>query len=299
MKQRYSVNKNLKMRKSPLSTPSGSKETQSYNWKSNGYKNRTGYSYCKSDRYQCTSSNNGQRYSGNDFIPLNNSTPLPQHKKFNNNWRGFEGHNHRNSGSGRSNHYRNNYHSTPKLNFNNSYSPYKLSGKQLFYGQKKGFQKDKCRQSDISSYIDLKSFLEDPWAELTKKLMKEKETNGNESSKIELTLSSQLVYVDKESNSESKSISSIDNSCFSPESKSESSIDAKLELNDTDISNVSRTESSIDLKLDNVRFSQESKNDSVCNNSGDSVNEGIHDKNTVNNINDICSSNTNIIQDLK
>ncbi|XP_043579321.1 TBC1 domain family member 5 homolog A-like [Bombus pyrosoma] len=299
MKQRYSVKKNFKMRKSPLSTPSGSKEKQNYNWKSNGYKNRTDYSYRKSDSYQCTSSNGSQRYSGNDFIPLNNSMPVPEYKKFNNNWHGSEGHNHRNSGSGGFNHYRNNYHSTSKLNFNNSYSPYKHSVKQLFYGQKKGFQKDKHRQSDISCYIDMKSFLEDPWAELTKKLMKDKEINGNESPKIELSLSSQLACVDTESYFESKSISSIDNSCFSPESKSESSIDAKLGLDDTDISNVSRIENSIDLKLDNVRFSQESKNDSVCNNSGDSVNEGIHNEDNVNNINDICSSKMNIIQDLK
>lgn len=135
MKQRYSVKKNFKMRKSPLSTPSGSKEKQSYNWKSNGYKNRTGYSYRKSDSYQCTSSNGGQRYSGNDFIPLNNSIPIPEYKKFNNN--------HGNSGSGGFNHYRNNYHSISKLNFNNSYSPYKHSGKQLFYGQKKASRNNK------------------------------------------------------------------------------------------------------------------------------------------------------------
>lgn len=145
----------------------------------------------------------------------------------------------------------------------------------------------------------MKSFLEDPWAELTKKLVEDKETNGNESPKIELSLSSQLTCVDTESYCESKSISSIDNSCLSPGSKSESSIDAKLGLDDTDISNVSRTESSIDLKLDSVRFIQESKNDSVCNNNDDSVNEGIQNENNVNNINDICSSKMNIIQDLK
>ena len=72
-----------------------------------------------------------------------------------------------------------------------------------------------------------------------------------------------------------------------------------MELNDTDISNVSRTESSIDLKLDDVRFSQESKNDSVCNNNDDNVNEGINNKNNVNSINDICLSEMNSIQDLK
>ncbi|XP_050577748.1 uncharacterized protein LOC126916235 isoform X2 [Bombus affinis] len=174
-----------------------------------------------------------------------------------------------------------------------------LPGKQLFYGQKKGFHKDTRRQNDISRYIDLKSFLEDPWAELTKKLMKDKEAIGNESSKIVLSLSPQLAYVHTESYSESKSTSSIDNSYCSPESKSESSIDGKFGLDDTDISNVSRTESSIDLKVDSVKFSQESKNDNVCNNNDDSVNEGILNENNVSNINDICSSKMNIIQDLK
>ncbi|XP_076303046.1 uncharacterized protein LOC143221498 [Lasioglossum baleicum] len=291
MRQQYSVNKNFKMKKSPLSTPSGSKGKQSYNWKSHDHKSRTGYSYIKSDSYQCTSPNSGHIQSANDFIPLNISTP--EQKRLSSNWHGSGGRNHRNSGSGGFNHYRHNYHSTPKSNFNNSYSPYKLSGKQ-FYGQKKGYQKDARRQINISSYIDMKSFLEDPWAELTKKLNESTETNGDDSVKLEQSLSPQLFYMDSESNSECKSITNVHNSCFSSESRNESSIDVKLGLDDTNVSDVSKTESSIDLKLDNVRFSQESKNDSICNNN-DSASENIRDEN---NVHDICTSKTNIIQDL-
>lgn len=137
MKQQYSVNNNFKMKKSPLSTPSGSKGKKSYNWKSHEHKNRTGYSYVKSDSYQCTSPNGGQRQSGNDFIPLNISTPMPeQNRRHSSNWHGSGGRNHRNSGSGGFNHYRNNYHASPKSNFNNLYSPYKLLSKQ-FYNHKK------------------------------------------------------------------------------------------------------------------------------------------------------------------
>ncbi|XP_076755235.1 uncharacterized protein LOC143426014 [Xylocopa sonorina] len=285
---RLSVNSKFKMRKSPLSTPSGSKGRQNYNWKLHDHKNRTGYSYVKSDGYQCTSPNGGQTQSGNDFIPLNISTPLPEHKRHSGNWHGSGG-SHRNSGSGGFNHYRNNYHATPKSNYNNSYSPYKLSGKQ-FYGQKKGYQRDTRKHVDISNYVDMKSFLEDPWAELVEKLNKSKEMNGDEPSKIE---SSQLIYIDPKSNSNSKTIANV-NSYFSSESRNDSSVDVTLGLDDTDISDMSRTESSIDLKLDNVRFSQVSKNDSFCSNN-DSISEDINDEH---NIHNICSSNKNMIQNL-
>lgn len=171
---------NLKMRKSPLNTASGSKGRHGNNWKSHDHKNRLGYAYVPSDNYQCTSpSNGGQMRSGTDFIPLNISTPLPEQKRHN--WYGSGGrNNNRNSGSGGFNHYRNNYHSSPKANFNNSYSPYKLSGKP-FYGQKKVYQKDARKQVDISNYVDVKSFLEDPWADLVEKLNRSRETiNGIE-----------------------------------------------------------------------------------------------------------------------
>lgn len=291
MKQQYSVNNNFKMKKSPLSTPSGSKGKKSYNWKSHDHKNRTGYSYVKNDSYQCTSPNGGQRQSGNDFIPLNISTPMPEQiRRHSSNWHGSGGRNHRNLGNSGFNHYRN-YHASPKSNFNNSYSPYKLLNKQ-FYNHKKGYQKDSRKQIDISCYLDMKSFLEDPWAELTKKLSESTETNEDESLKLEQLFSPQSIYVDSEPNSECKSVTNVDNSCFSPETKNESSVDINLGLNDTNISSVSRTESSIDIKFDNVRFSEESKNNSICNNN-DNTSENIRDEN---NINNICISKTDIVQ---
>lgn len=124
------------MKKSPLSTPSGSRRNDSYNWKSHDHKNRTGYNYNKGDSYRCISPNGGQTNCGNDFIPLNVSTPVPEQKRFSGNWHGSGGGRcYRNSGGSGYNHYKNNYHATPKSNFNNSYSPYKHSGKQS-YGQK-------------------------------------------------------------------------------------------------------------------------------------------------------------------
>lgn len=124
------------MKKSPLSMPCGSNGNQNCNRKSYDHKNRTGYNYVKSDSYQCTPLNATKTQLANDFIPLNISTPLPERKRFSGNWHGTGGRNHRNSGSGGFNHYRNNYHTSPKANFNNSYSPYKHTGKQ-YYGQKK------------------------------------------------------------------------------------------------------------------------------------------------------------------
>lgn len=137
----------------------------------------------------------------------------------------------------------------------------------------------------------MKSFLEDPWAELTKKLNASKETNENESSKLEQSLSQ--VGVDSDSIPECKSVSNVDNSCASSKSRNESSIDAKLGLNDTDVSSASQTESSIDLKIDNMKCSQESEDDGVCNDNS-SASEGIHSESNVNDR----ASETNAVQAL-
>lgn len=119
----------------------------------------------------------------------------------------------------------------------------------------------------------MKSFLEDPWAELTEKLNKSKETDEDESPKIDGT-----------------ALSNLDSSCPSPDSKQESSMDVTLELDDTDISDISRTESSIDLKFDNVKVSQESKEDDFCN-----INSEEARKKT--SVSNVCSG-TNMIRDL-
>ncbi|CAK9828121.1 hypothetical protein ANTRET_LOCUS5699 [Anthophora retusa] len=275
------------MKKSPLSTPSGSRGKQSYNWKLNDHRNTTGYNNVKSDNYQYSTPKSGQIQLGNDFIPLNASSPLSEQKRFSGNWHGFGGRSHRNSGSGGFNHYRNNYHATPKTNLNNSYSPYKHYGKQ-FYGQKKGYHKDTRKQVDISSYVDMKSFLEDPWAELTKKLDKSKETKGTRSPKIEQSVSSQLIYIDSRSSSESKS-RAADDSRFNSKCRDETSVNVTLGLDDTDVSDLSRTKSSIDLKLDDVRFSEESKDNSICSNNDSACDESIRRS---------CTSKADIIQDV-
>ncbi|XP_076232827.1 uncharacterized protein LOC143178190 [Calliopsis andreniformis] len=277
------------MKKSPLSTPSGSMGKERYNRRSYDHKSTTGYNFDKSDNFQCLSPNSRrQMHCGNDFIPLNVSTPVLEHKRFSNNWHGSGGNrNYRNSGSGGFNHYRNNYHATPKSNFNNSYSPYKHSGKQ-FYGQKKGYHKDAQKYVNISNYIDMKSFLEDPWAELVKKLNRSEGANEEKSLKHEQLLPVQSVCVNSETDFEDKSVIDED-FCFSQESKNDSPMNV-LGLDDADVSSISRTESSIDLKLDNVRFSQESKDKSIC---SDTTCEDILEENSVHHA---CDSQTNSIE---
>ncbi|XP_076656040.1 uncharacterized protein LOC143360795 [Halictus rubicundus] len=255
------------MKKSPLSTPSSSRGKQCYNWKLHDHKNRTDYNYVKEDSYQSLSPNGVQMHSGNDFIPLNISTPVLDRKRYSGNWHNSGGgRNHRNSGSGGFNHYRNNYHATSKSNYNNSYSPYKHSGKQ-FHGQKKDFQKDARKEIDISRYIDMKSFLEDPWAELVKRLSKSEDTKGVKLSTIEESLSSQSIYnITSKTYSESNCVRDVNDSYPSQESIHDSSIEASLGLDESDVSELSKTDSSINLKLDSVRFSEESKNESINSN---------------------------------
>lgn len=111
----------------------------------------------------------------------------------------------------------------------------------------------------------MKSFLEDPWAGLVKKLNKSEDAKGGELSKIEQSLSPQSVYhITSKENSESKS--DFYDSCLSQESKNGSSVDGTLGLDDTDVSDLSKTDSSINLKLESVNFSKESETENICSN---------------------------------
>lgn len=140
----------------------------------------------------------------------------------------------------------------------------------------------------------MKSFLEDPWAVLTKKLNQSEETNRDVSPMLEHSFSSQLISIDSEYNLECKSVRTVDSSSLCSESVNESTLDTTLGLDDTGNSNVSNADSSVDLKLDGVTFGQESKNNSVCSND-DSASEDI---NKDDNIQDSCVSKPNTIQDL-
>lgn len=150
------------MRRSPLNSPSDPNRRRHtpYNW--NSHENAKKRGYPSSDGvYQCFSANNGTpQISGNDFIPLDMSTPVAQYKKNRGNWRSPRGglnnysspdsggyYNRSNYNASRSKYnntpnarcnYRHNYYTPSKSGSNNSYSPYKQPFRQ-FHKQRKVF----------------------------------------------------------------------------------------------------------------------------------------------------------------
>src|SRR5436190_17832549 len=128
------------MKRSPLNTPHGSRTYGArhtpYNWKLHENTSNRGYQ-SGNNSYQRFTVNNETQPSGDNFIPLNVSTPLIQHEKHSaNRYSPASGRNSASPNSGWYNH-RNSYHAgTSRSNFNNRYSNYKQSGNQ-FYGQKR------------------------------------------------------------------------------------------------------------------------------------------------------------------
>ncbi|KAL6444770.1 hypothetical protein ACFW04_002079 [Cataglyphis niger] len=163
------------MKRSPLNTSHGNRTYGArhtlYNWKlKRKNANNRGY-HSVNNSYQCFSVNNERH------------TPVTQHERHNTNQ--YSSANERNSASPGSGWYnnRNNYHVTSRSNCNNRYSTYKHSGNQL-HGQKRKGYKRMHRQANISMYIDINSFLEDPWKDLVKKF-NSKEISKSETSKNE------------------------------------------------------------------------------------------------------------------
>ncbi|XP_072746667.1 uncharacterized protein [Anoplolepis gracilipes] len=255
------------MKRSPLNNPHGSRTYGSrhspYNWKLYENANNRGYQPINNS-YQRFSVNNELQPCGDNFIPLNVSTPVTQHEKHNaNRYSPANGRNSVNPGSGWYN-YRNNYHATSRSNCNNRYSTYKHSGNH-FHGQKRRGYKGIHRQANISAYIDMNSFLEDPWKNLVKKLNNSKEISKSEASKNESLCNLKLANNDFVEKSESKCLRDInlDDSQSSQESKNEQTcVDISLETENTDLSQISN--SSVNLEIDDICSSQDSLNESTC-----------------------------------
>lgn len=129
------------MKRSPLNNAyggrpygaSGARHTP-YNWKSQESACGRGYQSAEGSSYQRFPANNaGTQPRDDDFIPLNVSTPMPRHDKYNANRYSPSG-GRGNPGGGWYNNYRGNYH--PASRSNNRYSAYKHSPKQ-FHGKRK------------------------------------------------------------------------------------------------------------------------------------------------------------------
>lgn len=177
------------MRKTPLSAPGGSyRRKNNYDWNSRdnrqSYDGGSGYGQTEGGniKHGCfvpASNQSSPKNCGDDFIPLGYSSPV-NHSPHNNsgNYRGHgNGHRYRNTPPGAAggrifnNSYRKQfYHDNQNPNFNESNSP-TFYQKQHF-GMRRPHRQDAHRNVDISNYLNVKSFLEDPWADLMKKYEK-------------------------------------------------------------------------------------------------------------------------------
>ncbi|XP_043272024.1 probable ATP-dependent RNA helicase ddx42 [Venturia canescens] len=163
------------MRKSPFSTPRGNGNSRpGFGWKSSGSPGR-GYGRPKNLEYYSPIRNqNSSQSSSDDFIPFNANGPSPRDRKFSGNWSSPSSGNWLSPGRG-------NYRNSSSPGFNNfgnnttkdnqRQSPYYKNGGNSFRGNRKNFHRGNNHQNvDISSYVNLRSFLEDPWADLLKKI---------------------------------------------------------------------------------------------------------------------------------
>jgi len=120
------------MKKSPLNSPYGGRVYGARHrpyWKVHENTNNKGYQGVENNSYQRLSINNGPQPCGDDFIPLNISTSVTEHGKYNANRHSSPGGNNISSHGGWRN--RNNYQNISKSNCNNRYTAY-----NQFYGQK-------------------------------------------------------------------------------------------------------------------------------------------------------------------
>lgn len=118
------------MKKSPLNSPYGGRAYGTKHtpyWKLQGNANDRGYQGAENNSYQRLSINSGPQTCGGDFIPLNISTPVAQHRMNNAN-RYSSGCSNISPRGGWKN--RNNYQNSPKSNCNNRYTY------NQFYGHK-------------------------------------------------------------------------------------------------------------------------------------------------------------------
>lgn len=213
------------MRKSPLSTPGGSRSRYNDEWKFYADTGRTNYSF---DGYKrgCISLNDGELNCGNDgYIPLNSGTSDNWKQSGSRHSSGVVRARHH-SGSPLFNYNRGSHFANIKQHFNDSYSPYKHTGMQ-FHGQNKNTYKDGHRQVDISRYFNIESALEDPWAELIQKLDDSKIIN-----KMDVTNGCSGIL---DLNETKQSISLVDEHFQNIQDNSESKnqpIDVDLRIND-------------------------------------------------------------------
>ncbi|XP_012536847.1 uncharacterized protein LOC105836975 [Monomorium pharaonis] len=257
------------MRRSPMNSaahggrPSyGAKHMPYSNWKSPGYGGR-GYPSSAQDNdrqsFPASSPIASQPCDG-DFIPLDVSTPTTRHEKpFYNvaNRYSPSGGGTRGSPGGGWHSFRGSspYYNSPRSNRGNRYPVYQHSPK--FSGQKRKGYKGVNRQVNVSAYVDMNSFLEDPWEELVKKLGNSKDISKSERSESESN--SELIDLTESKLSKDTNLDELQ---CSQECKNEHSVDVKEQ--NIDLCQMSKVNSSVKSDLDDTCSDQDSPNESMC-----------------------------------
>ncbi|XP_011860749.1 PREDICTED: uncharacterized protein LOC105557941 [Vollenhovia emeryi] len=266
------------MKRSPLNNaahdgrPYVAKHTP-YNWKSRGNANSRGY-----ERFSVSGAE--PQPCDDNFISLNVSTPTTRHEKYHATNRYSPAGGRGSPGGGYYNNYRNNYHAMPRSNYNNRYSNYKHSSVQ-FHGQKRKSYRGTHRQMNVSAYIDINAFLEDPWEDLVKKLNDSKSTCRSEGPENESSSSSKWANIDVIEKSESKlpKHTSLDDSKCHQECEEEYSAETSFHMQNTDLSRTSEVNNLAESEFGDICSSQDLPNESTCS-SNDTISEHTQENTT-------------------
>lgn len=136
---------------------------------------------------------------------------------------------------------------------------------------------------NVSAYVDMNSFLEDPWEDLVKKLDDSKDTSISEEPESESLSDPKLAesYSAERSGSKLSKDTNLDDSQCSQECKNECSVDTSFETN-TDLSQISKVDSSIESEVGDICSSQDSLNEGACS-AGDKIYEITQDNSILSN----------------
>ncbi|KAL0119726.1 hypothetical protein PUN28_007874 [Cardiocondyla obscurior] len=217
-----------------------------YNWKTHENVNNKDYQFAESNSYQRFSANDGGSQSCDNFIPLNANTPTTQREKYN-----FSN---RHSPTGRGspsggwhNNYRNNY-ATPR--------PQKHHFNQAYGQKRKNFYKQ--RQVNLLAYVDVNSFLEDPWEELVQKLNDSQDTSKSEEVSNKSVFNSELFDNNLTDKSENKLLmdTNVNDLQCSPEDN-KCSISVSSETQNANLGQISKVSSSVELESSDICSSQD------------------------------------------
>lgn len=143
------------------------------------------------------------------------------------------------------------------------------------------------RQMNVSEYININSFLEDPWEDLVKKLNDSKVTNKSKGSENKFLFNSKPADDSDSAERFGSKLSkdTLDDSQCSQECKNEYSIDTSFEMQNTEknLNQISKASSLVESEIDNICSDQDLLNESTCS-INDKICEATQEKNIHSNV---------------